>query len=51
MLPMKRCKKCDNIFKSSKFGPRVSCPRCGSGIVVDASAADIAFYNKSNKKK
>lgn len=50
MLPMKKCNKCDHIFKSPGFKKNLTCPRCGSRLVVDASKLDIDFYNKNNKK-
>lgn len=51
MLPIKKCKKCDYIFKSKKFGHRISCPRCSSRLVVDANKTDLAYYEKMNKNK
>lgn len=49
MLPMKKCRTCDNIFQSKKFGPKISCPRCHGTNIIDASPSEIAFYKKSKK--
>jgi len=51
MLSLKKCNKCDHIFKSPGFKATMTCPRCGSKLVKDANQTDINFYNKNNKKK
>jgi len=50
MLPIKKCNKCDHIFKSPGFKKSLTCPRCGSKLVIDAAQMDIKFYEKQNKK-
>lgn len=51
ILPMKKCKTCDHIFTSPGIGPKVTCPRCGSKAITQASDLDIAYNNKLKKKK
>lgn len=46
ILPMKKCKTCDYIFKSTHVGRKTVCPRCGGKSLTEASALDIAYDKK-----
>lgn len=51
ILPMKKCKKCDHIFTSPGIRKKITCPRCGSKLIGEASALDKAYKNKLEEDK
>lgn len=50
ILPIKKCNTCDYVFSSPGITKKMTCPRCGSKMITEPSAADIA-YHKKNKNK
>lgn len=46
ILPKKKCKTCDYIFTSPGISRKITCPRCGSKNLSDASSLDLAYEKK-----